>query len=117
MSSDRPVSTTVSARAAASRRNGARSRGPKTAAGKARSARNALRHGLCSISMLLADEDAPAFVALETALLAELAPQGALQAVLAQRVVAASWRLARADRLGPRCSPRGAGTAAASGSR
>jgi len=38
MSSDRPVVTTVSARAAASRRNGARSRGPETAAGKARSA-------------------------------------------------------------------------------
>ncbi len=37
---------TVSARALASRRNGARSRGPGTAAGKARTARNALKHGL-----------------------------------------------------------------------
>ena len=48
-SSDRPVVTTVSARAAASRRNGARSRGPGTAAGKAGSAfssRDALQHGL-----------------------------------------------------------------------
>ena len=48
----------VSARALASRRNGARSRGPTTAAGKARSARNALQHGLCARTVLLDDEDA-----------------------------------------------------------
>jgi hypothetical protein len=37
--------------------------------------------------------------ALEAALMAELAPQGALQAVLARRIVAATWRLERAERL------------------
>jgi hypothetical protein len=88
------------ARAAASRRNGARSRGPKTPEGKARSAQNALKHGLrAQQCIVLPGERAAAFEAFEAALLADLAPQGALQTVLAQRIVAASWRLARAERL------------------
>jgi hypothetical protein len=100
MSNDSPVVPTVSARALASRKNGARSRGPRTAAGKARSSRNALKHGLCAQKLLvLAEEDVAAFCTLETALFEELAPAGALQTVLAQRVVSAAWRLLRADRM------------------
>ena len=92
--------STLSARALASRRNGARSRGPRTAAGKAQSARNALKHGLCAKKLLIVpEEDAAAFEALQAQLRAELAPVGALQAVLAQRIVSAAWRLLRADRL------------------
>jgi len=90
---------TVSARALASRRNGARSRGPGTAAGKAKSARNALKHGLCARTLLLDDEDAAALAALASAARAELAPEGALQAELVTRIVAAAWRARRADRL------------------
>jgi hypothetical protein len=92
-----PVSN---ARAEASRRNGAKSRGPKTAEGKARSARNALRHGMRALQyVVLPDEDAVEFQTLEAALLDELAPEGALQLVLARRVAVAAWRLARADRM------------------
>jgi hypothetical protein len=88
------------ARAAASRRNGAKSRGPKTPEGKARSAQNALKHGLrAQKCVVLPGERASAFAALDSALMEELAPEGALQSVLAQRVVAASWRLARAERI------------------
>ena len=88
------------ARAAASRANGAKSRGPKTPEGKARSAQNALKHGMrAQKCVVLPGERASAYEAFEAALLEELAPEGALQAVLAQRVVAASWRLARAERL------------------
>jgi hypothetical protein len=91
---------TSAARAEASRRNGARSRGPRTPEGKARSAQNALKHGLRALRfVVLADEDGAGFRALEAALLEELAPAGALQAVLAQRVAVAAWRLARADRI------------------
>ena len=92
-----PVS---SARAAASRKNGARSRGPKSAEGKARSAQNALQHGLRAQKyVVLPEEDAAEFDALEAALIAELAPVGVLQAVLAQRIAVAAWRLKRADRI------------------
>jgi hypothetical protein len=88
------------ARAEASRRNGAKSRGPRTEAGKARASRNALKHGLrAQKHLVLPEESAAGFAEHEAALLAELAPVGALQAVLARRVVVAAWRIARADRI------------------
>jgi hypothetical protein len=89
-----------SARAEASRRNGAKSRGPKTAEGKARSSQNALTHGLrAQKHMLLPGESAAEYQRLEAALMEELAPEGALQAVLARRVVAAAWRLERVEQI------------------
>jgi hypothetical protein len=88
------------ARAEASRRNGARSRGPKTPEGKAPAAQNALKHGMRAQKyVLLPQEDATAFAALETTILAELAPIGVLQTLLARRVAVAAWRLERADRM------------------
>jgi hypothetical protein len=75
-------------------------RGPKTAAGKARSARNALKHGLRAAKYHVLPDESPAeFAAHEAVILAELAPVGALQTVLARRVASAAWRLARADRI------------------
>ena len=88
------------ARAEASRKNGAKSRGPKTEEGKARSAQNALKHGMRAQKYLvLPEEDGAEFAALEAALIEELAPVGALQTLLARRVAVAAWRLARADRI------------------
>ena len=49
--------------------------------------------------MLLPDDSRAEFKALEGALLEDLRPEGALQTLLAHRLVAAAWRLARADRL------------------
>ncbi|HSA81878.1 MAG TPA: hypothetical protein VLE23_13770, partial [Geminicoccaceae bacterium] len=89
-----------SARAEASRKNGAKSRGPRTAEGKARSARNALKHGLRAAKyVVLPDEDAAEFAALEAALADELSPAGVLQGILVGRVARAAWRLERAERL------------------
>jgi hypothetical protein len=76
------------------------SRGPKNPEGKARSAQNALKHGLrAQKHVVLPEEDVSEFAELEAALVAELAPVGALQTVLARRVAVAVWRLARADRI------------------
>jgi hypothetical protein len=84
----------------AARANGRKSRGPVTPEGKARSARNALRHGLRSAhAVVLASEDAAAFTALGAALELDLAPVGAMEQVLVERIAAALWRLRRAERL------------------
>jgi hypothetical protein len=73
---------------------------PKTAAGKARSARNALKHRLrARVMVLLDDEDVADFAAFEAVVRAELAPVGGFQADLVARIVSASWRARRADRL------------------
>jgi hypothetical protein len=88
------------ARAEASRNNGARSRGPKTPQGKARASRNALKHGLCAGHHVVIEGESPeAFVAFEAALVADLAPAGTLQTLLAGRIARAAWRLERAERV------------------
>ena len=105
-----------SARAEASRKNGARSRGPRTPEGKARSAQNALKHGLRAQKyVVLPDENSAEFQALEAALIEELVPLGALQAVLAQRPPPGA--LCAPTALRPRCSPSGAMAAPAPASR
>ncbi len=87
-------------RAEASRRNGARSRGPVSAEGRANSARNALRHGLCARKLrVLGNEDEAEFLAFAAALRAELAPVGVLQEELADQIALAIWRARRSNRI------------------
>jgi hypothetical protein len=89
-----------SPRAVASRRNGAKSRGPKTPEGKARASRNALKHGLTAERwIVLYDEDTKAFDALLEAWETRFAPADDTEAVLVRRLAEADWRLRRATRL------------------
>ncbi len=97
------------AQRAAARANGARSHGPITAEGKARSSRNAFRHGLCSPAILAPEEDAAAFEALLAQLRADHRPTSASEDLLVQRLAATFWKLARCDRLEAElaaCRPR-----------
>ncbi len=84
----------------ASRRNGARSRGPVTAEGKARASRNALKHGLAALHHVAVEgEDAAELEGLTGRLLAELAPESELEARLVRRMAIAFWKGERAERM------------------
>jgi hypothetical protein len=82
------------------RENGARSRGPVTAAGKARASRNALQHGLTAkVHLVLDGEDEAAFSSLALDLFTELSPAGTLDGFLVAQLTAALWKTGRAERL------------------
>src|SRR3954462_7285596 len=84
----------------ASRRNGARSRGPITAEGKARASRNALKHGLAALHHLVLEDEAPAELeGLTERLLEELGAESELEARLVRRIAIAFWKGERAERL------------------
>ena len=79
----------------ANRSNALLSTGPKTEEGKKRSRLNALRHGITGQVATMADEDRAAHDKLSSALMKDLAPVGAMEIQLAQRIATDSWRLNR----------------------
>ena len=81
------------AQQAAARVNGARSRGPTTAAGKARSAGNGTRHGLRGGPFaLLPGEDHEELTALHAAVAADWRPRDAYERRWVMELVTAMWR-------------------------
>ncbi len=87
------------AQIAANRRNSQRSTGPKTEAGKNRSRRNALKHGLTGEGVALPDEDAAEIASRFLELQAELQPRGISSRLLLRRFAFLSVRLERCERL------------------
>jgi hypothetical protein len=79
----------------ANRRNALLSHGPVTDAGRKRSSLNALRHGITGQVTTMTDEDRAAHDNFSKALMQDLAPEGAMEIQLAQRVATDSWRLNR----------------------
>ena len=71
------------------------STGPRTAEGKARVARNALKHGFRAKKYVLLDEDADGFHEYRIELMNELAPLGSVETGLADRIAQLMWRLQR----------------------
>ena len=82
-------------RSESSRINGAKSRGPVTPEGKARSSRNALTHGLTAQDICLSVEDQDQFNQLRSADVDKFQPQEAVETGLVNEMVAAKWRQQR----------------------
>ena len=87
------------AQIAANRRNAEKSTGPKTAEGKEKSRRNALRHGLFAQAVVLAPEDEAAYQQLCHKFFDEYKPATATEATLVQLLADTSWRLNRIPQL------------------
>jgi hypothetical protein len=80
---------------AANRHNAQRCTGPKTPEGKGTVSGNAVKHGLTSYSGLLPGEKLEDFSDLRARVLAELAPDSAIEIELAERIASLLWRLRR----------------------
>ena len=80
----------------ANQENAQLSTGPRTPDGKRASSLNAIRHGLTSQLLVLPGEDHAAYNAFRAKLLAELAPRGTVEDMLADTVCNTQWRLERA---------------------
>ena len=82
----------------ANRRNAAKSTGPKTSEGKARSARNALKHGLRSSLAIIPGESPKDYEALYEALRNDYQPTDSVEEILVREIAVAEWRLQRFHR-------------------
>ena len=80
---------------AASRANGAKSKGPVSVEGRARSSRNSIRHGLSSKIVVLPHENRSAFEDLRDSYMDDFQPANQSQHDLVETMVAARWRLNR----------------------
>ena len=83
----------------ANRRNAKKSTGPKTDAGRAAVAQNAIKHGLTAAAPVIATENLVDYAAYRQQMLPSLTPVGPMETMLADRIIDLSWRLKRADRL------------------
>src|SRR6476660_2968692 len=80
----------------ANRRNAENSTGPRSKAGKRRSSRNAIRHGLTAETVIEPLEDAEDYAAFEEAIAASFDPEIAVERELILRLASLLWRLRRA---------------------
>jgi hypothetical protein len=83
----------------ANRLNALKSTGPRSELGKRRSSQNATTHGFYSQVSVIRGESESEFVEFQDAMMSSLAPRGALQVVLASKIVHLAWVLRRLPEL------------------
>ena len=76
----------------AARANGARSRGPLTEEGKAKSSQNAFRHGAFAATVVLASESKEEFEILTGEFIQTFQPANTIEMKLVESMAAATWR-------------------------
>src|SRR5712692_739280 len=81
------------------RANGARSRGPVTAAGKKNSAQNSTRHGVLAQTVVLECESKDRFEEFLAALTAEFQPRTTTEIEILETMAVARWRQMRVWRI------------------
>jgi len=79
------------AQIAANQRNAQKSTGPATTEAKARTRRNATRHGLCANVALQSDEDPEEFETLHADLRTEHQPEGPTEDILVYKMAESFW--------------------------
>jgi hypothetical protein len=90
---------TTERKRAANARNALRSTGPRTAAGKARSARNRITHGLLSREALLPGENREEFEALTEGFRKCFQPKGMYEEILVDIITREVWKMRRLGRV------------------
>jgi hypothetical protein len=80
------------AQIAASRANGAKSKGPITAQGKRNSSRNSIRHGLLADTIVLEEEKRDEFLEMLDELLDEHQPATPTELMMVETIAAARWK-------------------------
>jgi hypothetical protein len=81
----------------ANRKNALKSTGPRTAEGKDVSSQNSIKHGLRAKRNVIKTENQDEFVLFHEKMIADISPDGAMEEMLAERIVSLSWRLKRAE--------------------
>ena len=81
----------------ANRQNAKKSTGPRTARGKEVVSQNAVKHGLCAKKNVIRTESQEEFDLFQDEMIADLAPAGGMELMLAKRIVSLAWRLRRAE--------------------
>ena len=89
------MSTTLRPRAVINRENAQKSTGPRTEAGKKRSAMNAVRHSLTGQIVVMPTDDLEAFIAFQKSFFDHHKPEGPDESQLVQFMVNCAWKIHR----------------------